>query len=300
MTRHYLNFSDLTAAEYHAVLADAERLKADVKQGERRALLAHRLLLMIFEQPSTRTRASFVAAMTQAGGTAKEIALANSQQARGESPADSARVLSAYADAVMIRAHKHESLVDFAACASCPVINGLSDLSHPCQALADVMTYRELRGELAGRRVAWIGDCNNVAYSWAEAARLFECDLIVACPPTYQKPLPGATVVESAAAAADGADLVMTDVWASMGQPDVEARAAAFADYQVTPALMQTAAKDALFMHCLPAYRGKEVAAEVIDGDQSVVWQQAENRLHAQKALLIFLISAAETAQGAA
>lgn len=293
--RHYLNFSDLTAAECASVLAHAAAVKREVKGGVRRPRLEARQLFMVLEKPSTRTRASFAAAMTQAGGRSAELSAADLHLRRGETTADTARALSSYADALMLRVSSHDTLSAFAAAASCPVINGLSDLSHPCQVLADVMTYQELRGELSGRVVAWFGDCNNVLYSWAEAAAMFGCRLRVCCPPAYRRDLPpAAEFVDEPLAAARGADLLMTDVWMSMGDTDERQRYAAFADYQVTTELLAAAAPDALFMHCLPAHRGEEVAAEVIDGEQSAVWTQAENRLHAQKALLIFLLGADE------
>lgn len=289
MLAHYLDFSDLSVAATKSLLARAAAIKCDFRRGERPPLLAGRLLVMIFEQVSTRTRTSFGAAMAQLGGQSLVLDAAGSQLSRGESPTDTVRAISPMCDAIMIRARRHQTLEEFAAHASCPVINGLSNRSHPCQVLADVMTFVELRETLAGRKIAWIGDCNNVLFSWAQAAAMFEASLVVACPPSYLPPqLPaGVQVAETAAQAAENASLVMTDVWASMGDEQEQAqRHAAFADYCVNAALMQKAAPDALFMHCLPAHRGEEVTAEVIDGPQSAVWQQAENRLHAQKALL--------------
>ena len=291
MTKHYLNFSDLTVTECENLLNRAIKIKQDVKKGKREQHgLANKQLIMLFEKESTRTRLSFTAAMTQCGGQAREINAADTQMQRGESVSDTARVLSLYADALMLRVRDHRTLEEFAAVAACPVINGLSDRSHPCQVLADVMTYRELRGVLTGKKVAWIGDCNNVLRSWAEAAAMFGCHLFVACPEKYQdKSLPAGKFVDTETAATD-ADLVMTDVWVSLNDADADARRHAFADYRVTDALMKKAKPAALFMHCLPAHRGEEVDAEIIDGAQSVVWQQAENRLHMQKALLIALL----------
>lgn len=294
MPGHFLNLSDLPADICRRVVARAAETKREVAAGERRPRLAARTLLMLFEKPSTRTRASFIAAMQQCGGGAVELARESLQVQRGETLADTARVLSSYADALLIRAERHATLAEFAEFASCPVINGLSDLSHPCQALADVMTYQELRGDLAGKTVAWIGDCNNVLHSWTEAAAIFGCSLRVACPPAYRRDYPAVAFFDEAAAAADGADLVMTDVWASMGDEDPAARRQAFAAYRVSAAVMAAAAKGALFMHCLPAHRGEEVEAEVIDGAQSAVWQQAANRLHAHKALLLQLLADGE------
>lgn len=288
--KHFLNISDLSAAECERLIARAVQIKAEVAAGQRVPRLAGRTLLMLFEKPSTRTRTSFIAAMAQAGGTAVELPAAGLQLARGEPLADTARVLSAYGDALVIRAQQHATLTTTAAHATCPVVNGLSDASHPCQVLADVMTFQELRGSLAGQHVAWVGDCNNMLVSWAQAAALLQCTLRVACPPAYRCDLPGVEFCETPQQAADGAALVMTDVWASMGDEDTAARQRAFAAYGVDARVMQAARKDAVFMHCLPAHRGEEVSAEVIDGAQSAVWQQAENRLHAQKALLLHLL----------
>lgn len=295
---HYLNFSDLSAAQYDALLTNAVRIKKEVKDDIRRSYLRHRLLLMLFEKHSTRTRASFLAAMTQGDGVANEINMADLQIERGESISDTARVLSSFADWLMLRVARHETLTAFAEHAVCPVINGLSDVSHPCQVLADVMTYREHRGELTGRTIAWLGDCSNVLYSWAEAAAVFGCRLRIACPQPYRRPLPvtatdAVSFTDTPEDAVADADLVMTDVWVSMGDDNADQRRAAFADYQVSAERMALAATDALFMHCLPAHRGEEVAAAVIDGKHSVVWQQAENRLHAQKALLLYLLDEA-------
>lgn len=290
---HYLDFSDLSAAEVRSLLARAAALKAEVRGGVRPPYLAGRLLMMIFERPSTRTRASFAAAMAQTGGHSFTLDAAGMQSARGESVADTARAISAMADAVMIRARSHDSLAEFAAHSACPVINGLSDRSHPCQTLADVLTFQELRGELHGCKIAWVGDFNNVLFSWAEAAALYDAKIVAACPPQYRPKQTPASVswADSPADAAADADLVMTDVWASMGDEDAETRRRDFAGYAVDSGLMRRAKKDAIFMHCLPAHRGEEVAAEVIDGAQSAVWRQAENRMHAQKALLEMMMT---------
>ena len=293
MPAHYLDFSDLSAAATKDLLARAAAIKADSRRGKRPPLLAGRLLIMVFERASTRTRASFGAAMAQLGGQSVILDAAVSQMSRGESPADTARAISPMCDALMVRTGSHHTLEEFAAHAACPIINGLSDRSHPCQVLADVMTFVELRGTLAGRKIAWIGDCNNVLFSWAQAAAMLDASLVVACPQNYRTSPPpvGVEFAESAAQAAANADLVMTDVWTSMGdEQEQERRQAAFSGYCVDAALMQKTAPNALFMHCLPAHRGEEVTAEVIDGRQSAVWQQAENRLHAQKALLERLI----------
>ena len=290
--RHFLQLSDLTAAEVRGVLSEAASIKREVEGGVRTPRLANRLLLMWFEKPSTRTRLSFVTAMCQCGGMAQEFDVSNSQLGTGESFADTVRAVSGYSDAVMLRVFRHETLRSFAEFASCPVINGLSDVSHPCQILADLLTFFELRGEVVGRKIAWVGDCNNVAFSWAEAARLLEFEFVVACPPEWRRPLPGEVVfVDSPVEAARGAAAVNTDVWVSMGDTEAAERRRVFAGFQVDAEVMAAAREDALFMHCLPAHRGEEVTAEVIDGPQSAVWRQAVNRLHAQKALLLFLMA---------
>jgi ornithine carbamoyltransferase len=263
------------------------------------APLAGRTLAMIFAKSSTRTRVSFEVAMQQLGGHALFLSPRDIQLGRGEPLADTARVIASMCDAIMIRNDSQADQEEVARHSRVPVINGLSELHHPCQLLADVLTYAELRGDIRGRQVAWVGDGNNVCNSLIEAARLFDFRLAIACPQGYEP----ATALLSAAGdrirlvrdpreAADGAHLVLTDVWTSMGQEqDNAARLRDFARYQVDAALMRRARKDALFMHCLPAHRGEEVAAEVIDGPQSAVWLEAENRLHAQKALLEFLLS---------
>ncbi|ROO32492.1 ornithine carbamoyltransferase [Salinisphaera orenii] len=295
--RHFLRLDDLGADGIRRVIDSAIALKA---RPPRKPPLAGRTLAMLFEKASTRTRVSFEAGMTQLGGHAIFLSPADTQIGRGEPVEDTARVLSRMADAIMIRNHSHDTLERFAAYSRAPVINGLTDRLHPCQLLADLQTYTEHRGDIAGRTVAWIGDGNNMCNSWLHAARLLDFTLRVAAPPGYQ---PEARIVEAAGAhavicedapeAADGADLVVTDVWASMGdEDDREARLADFANFQVNRALMSWTADDALFMHCLPAHRGEEVSAEVIDGPSSVVWDEAENRLHAQKALLLDLLDA--------
>jgi ornithine carbamoyltransferase len=271
--RHFLTLADLTADELERLLRRAAELRAAHYNGALHEPLRGRVLGMIFEKSSTRTRVSFEAGMAQLGGSAIFLSPADSQLGRGEPIEDTARVLSGMVDAVMIRTFGHENVQRFADVASVPVINGLTDAHHPCQLLADLMTWQSHRREITGRTVAWMGDGNNMCQSWMQAAELMGFDLRIGCPPA-------------------GADLVVTDVWASMGMEDEQsARRTAFAPYQVTGAIMAAAGPDALFMHCLPAHRGEEVAAEVIDGPQSVVWEEAENRLHAQKALLEWLIT---------
>ncbi|MBI1733356.1 MAG: ornithine carbamoyltransferase [Gammaproteobacteria bacterium] len=298
MPRNFLTLEDLSANELHALLRRAVAMKSEWRERRLRASLPGRTLAMIFEKSSTRTRVSFETAMAHLGGHAIFLSPTDTQLGRGEPPEDTARVLSQMVDCIMVRTHAHERLERFARAAGVPVINGLSDMHHPCQLLADMQTYLEQRGEISGRRVAWVGDGNNVCNSYIHAAALLGFDLHLACPPGY---LPEPSVLAAARgrvvvghdapAAVSGADLVVTDVWASMGQEEEAAqRRAAFAPYQVSAELMGRARPDALFMHCLPAHRGEEVSADVIDGTHSVVWAEAGNRLHSQKALLEFLL----------
>lgn len=295
--RHFLTLNDFSAAELAALI----RRAADMKRGAAPRPLANKTLAMIFEKSSTRTRVSFEAAMTQLGGSAIFLSSRDTQLGRGEPVEDSARVLSRMVDAVMIRTFDHERAAAFAACSEVPVINGLTDRFHPCQLLADMLTYAEKRGAIAGRLVAWVGDGNNVCHSWINASGLFDFRLNIACPPGYE---PERAVLDAAGdrvqlvrsprEAVAGADLVVTDVWSSMGQEEErEQRLQSFGDYRVDEALMERAAGDALFMHCLPAHRGEEVSAGVLDGPHSVVWDEAGNRLHAQKALLEMLVGGA-------
>ena len=296
--RHFLTLTDFTPVELHAVIGRAIDLKAMHKRGEVIDSLKHRTLAMIFEKSSTRTRVSFEAGMTQLGGHSMFLSPNDTQLGRGEPIEDSAKVISRMVDVVMIRTFEQEKVETFAAHSRVPVINALTDKFHPCQLLADMMTWMEQRGLPNGKTVAWIGDGNNMCHSWMEAAQLFGFHLNVACPEGYD---PDADIVKATAgsvtyfrdptAAVKGAEVVVTDTWASMGQEsEKKAREKAFAGYQVDSAMMQLATPGAIFMHCLPAYRGLEVSAEVMDGAQSVVWDEAENRLHAQKALLEVLV----------
>ncbi|MHB8254665.1 MAG: ornithine carbamoyltransferase [Acidiferrobacter sp.] len=298
MTRHFLSLLDCTPKELRTLVERAITLKAILRRREPHEYLRGRSLALIFEKSSTRTRVSFEAGITQLGGNSMFLAPAELQLGRGEPLEDTARVVSRMVDAIVIRTHEHAKLVAFAAHSQVPVINALTDRFHPCQLLADIQTYFEMRGDIAGRSVAWVGDGNNVCHSWINAARQFGFSLRVATPQGYE---PDAGIVAAAGAAVrlyrspteavTGADLVVTDTWASMGQEsEKEARTRAFQGFCVDTQLMDRAHPDALFMHCLPAYRGVEVTAEVIDGPRSAVWDEAENRLHAQKALLEFLI----------
>jgi ornithine carbamoyltransferase len=296
--RHLLSLLDFSAEEARTLIRRATELKAMLRRGEEYLPLRHRTLGMIFEKSSTRTRVSFEVGMVQLGGHALFLSPRDTQLGRGEPIEDSARVLSRMVDAVMIRTFSQETVERFAAYSRVPVINGLTDRFHPCQLLADMQTFWEHRGDIRGGRVAWIGDGNNMCQSYMEAARLFDFELRIACPQGFEPDSdllaadPGRfSVLTDPLEAAEGADLVATDVWASMGQEEEQAqRRAVFAPYQVSDAVMSRAAPHALFMHCLPAHRGEEVAASVIDGPQSVVWDEAENRLHAQKALLELLL----------
>ncbi len=296
--RHFLTLRDLSTDELHALIKRAIELKRMRREGVPHEPLRGRVLGMIFEKSSTRTRVSFEAGMAQLGGSALFLSPRDTQLGRGEPIEDTARVLSRMVDVVMIRTFGHDILERFAAVSTVPVINGLSDSFHPCQLLADIQTFVEHRGAIRGRTVAWIGDGNNMCNSYIEAAECFDFQLRIACPEGYE---PDADLLARAGdrvlltrdprEAARGADLVVTDVWASMGQEEEQhRRQQAFAGYCVDQIIMAEAAQDAIFMHCLPAHRGEEVSAEVIDGPQSVVWDEAENRLHAQKALLEFLL----------
>ena len=296
--KHFLTLLDLNEAQAKRLIARATELKQLRQRGEHYRPLVGYSLAMVFEKSSTRTRVSFEAGMAQLGGTALFLSPRDTQLGRGEPIEDSARVLSRMVDAVMIRTFEHETLTRFAEHSRVPVINGLTDRFHPCQLLADIQTYAEHRGPIHGRRIAFIGDGNNMCHSYINAARLFDFELRIACPPGFE-PEPEilaaaadhCTLMHEPAEAVAQADLIVTDVWASMGQESEEdQRKALFADFRVTSALMAQAQPNALFMHCLPAHRGEEVSAEVIDGPQSVVWDEAENRLHAQKALLELLL----------
>jgi ornithine carbamoyltransferase len=296
--RHFLSLLDLTPIELNNLLQRAIELKRQHKDGTSPQCLKNKVLGMIFEKSSTRTRVSFESAMAQCGGHAIFLSPKDTQLGRGEPVEDTARVLSGMVDAVCIRTYRQETIEKFAAYASIPVINALTDAHHPCQLLADIQTFIEYRGSIQGKRVAWIGDGFNMCNSFIHAAKQFDFELRIAAPKGYQPADAMLAEAEGRAElredpnwAVENADLIVTDVWASMGQEDEQAlRERIFAPYQVNAALMAKANPSALFMHCLPAHRGEEVTNEVIEGAQSVVWEEAANRLHAQKALLEFLL----------
>ena len=296
--RHFLSLMDCSPAELTGLLKRAIELKDLQQQGVVYEPLKNRVLGMIFEKASTRTRVSFEAGMIQLGGQAIFLSPRDTQLGRGEPLEDSARVLSRMCDAIMIRTFAHATVDTFAAFSRVPVINGLSDDLHPCQLLADMQTFLEHRGSIKGKTVVWVGDGNNMCNTYIQAAIQFDFQLRVACPEGYD-PDPAlleqagerVTIVRDPQAAMAGAHLVCTDVWASMGQEEEATdRMAVFAPYQVTQQMLDLADESALFMHCLPAHRGEEVSAELMDDPRSVVWDQAENRLHAQKALVEFLL----------
>lgn len=296
--RHFLTLNSLTRDELLSIINRASVLKKQFEEKNYDTTLNNRVLGMIFEKSSTRTRVSFEAGMAQLGGHAIYLSPTGSQIGRGEPIEDTARVLSRMVDCIMLRTFEHERLETFASYSDVPVINGLSDSFHPCQLLADLLTYYEKRGSIEDKKVVWLGDGNNMCHSYMNAAKIFNFQLTVACPEDYE---PEAGLLESTKefvsierdpmAAAKNADLVVTDVWASMGQEEEQnQRIEQFAPYQVNTDLMECANGDALFMHCLPAHRGEEVSAAVLEGPQSVVWEEAGNRLHSQKALLEFLL----------
>ena len=296
--RHFLSLSSAGSDGVAAILADAlDRKAARAGRPKGRvdadAPLAGRVLAMVFEKSSTRTRVSFDMAMRQLGGSALVLDAATTQLGRGETVADTARVLSGYCDAIMVRTDDYAKLDEMADYATVPVVNGLTDASHPCQIMADLLTILESGKALPGLKVAWLGDGNNVLASIIEAAALMHFDVVAACPQGYQPSAADlalgrgrARCVRTAREAVEGADVVVTDTWISMGQDHADAKLAAMMPYQVTEALMAGAKPDAAFLHCLPAHRGEEVTAAVIDGPQSLIWPEAENRLHAQKSIL--------------
>jgi ornithine carbamoyltransferase len=299
-TRHFLTLLDFSPAELGQLIQRAIELKREHRAGADQRAFGGAVLGMIFAKSSTRTRVSFEAGMAQLGGHAMFLSPQDTQLGRGEPVEDSARIISSMVDIVMIRTFGHDIVQRFAAYSRVPVINALTDDYHPCQVLADMQTWVEHRGTIAGRTVCWVGDGNNMCQSYINAARQFDFELRIACPPGFE-PNPDLLAANSdrvlvehdLATAASGADLVVTDVWASMGQEDEQLeRAKLFAPYQVNGELMSRAASDALYMHCLPAHRGEEISAELMDAPETVIWDEAENRLHAQKALMETLLLA--------
>ena len=297
--RHFLDIHELDSGELRRIIDIAGDLKGEGKHA-RETTPGQKTLAMIFDKPSTRTRVSFEVAIKALGGDAVVLNAKDMQLGRGETIEDTAKVLSRYVDAIMIRTDSHEKLVHMAEAATVPVINGLTDFSHPCQIMADIMTFEEHRGTIRGKTLAWTGDGNNVANSWIHAAQRFDFNLNIACPDELR---PNPDVVEWAKQrqarvrildypneAVAGADAVMTDVWVSMGDAEPDRRRRLLAPYQVNDALMSAATAETLFLHCLPAHRDEEVTADVIDGPQSVVFDQAENRLHAQKGILAWCL----------
>jgi ornithine carbamoyltransferase len=303
--RHFLDISALTKQQLRVILDEAHRRKnkrvgwPKAKPDEDRPLDGH-ALAMIFQKNSTRTRVSFEIAMLQLGGASIVLDAGSTQLGRGETVQDTARVLSRMVDAVMIRANNHHDVVEFAAASDVPVINGLTELSHPCQIVADLMTVEEWLGGVEGKTIAWVGDGNNVCASFVHAAEKMNFKLRIATPPAYA---PGSQEIAAAKKggaeidvstdpnrAVEGADVVVTDTWVSMGDADKDARMAAFPRYIVDQSLMQRAKQGAVFLHCLPAHRGEEVSDEVIEGEGSAVWDEAENRIHAQKAVLLWCL----------
>ncbi|MDB2414651.1 ornithine carbamoyltransferase [Rickettsiales bacterium] len=297
---HFIDINQISTDDLREIIELAKSLKLSLKEGNANKPLAGKQLAMIFEKPSTRTRASFEVGINQLGGNAIVLSSDQSQMGRGESAYDTANVLSRYVDIIMIRCFKHQTLLELAENSSVPVINGLTDSSHPCQVMADILTFEEHRGEIKNKTIAWIGDGNNMTHSWIHAAVKFGFKLNIATPDSLK---PSSAVMDwaqknngqikwtkDAKEAAKDADLVTTDTWVSMGDKDADFRYKALEPYQVNDQLMSLADKNSIFMHCLPAHRGDEVTESVIDGKQSVIFDEAENRLHIQKAIMIWCL----------
>ena len=291
MNRNLLNLGDLSKKELEKIIENSISLKNSLDRAD---LLTGKYIALIFEKSSTRTRVSFEVAMNQLGGKASFLSISDLQLGRGEPLEDTAKVIGSMADGVVLRTEKHETQQTFASFSSRPTINGLSNLSHPCQVLTDLLTYYEENGSIEGKKVCWSGDFNNVCYSYAEAANLFNFELHVACPKEYQptnQNLPNVTFTESLDEAIEDSDLVTTDVCVSMGdEKEKENREKLFRNYQINPSVMDKATEKAIFLHCLPAIRGQEISEDLLEDKRSKVWTQAENRLHAQKALLVELL----------
>ena len=293
--KHFLTLLDISKEEIKKLIHRAIELKKMTKENIVYTPLQNKTLALLFDKSSTRTRVSFEVGMTHFGGNTLFLSPRDTQLGRGEPIEDTAKVISSMVDCVVIRTHDHEDVVKFSSKSSVPVINGLTELVHPCQLLADVMTYVEINGDIKGKKVAWIGDANNMCNSYINASKQFDFDLSIATPekyvPSLYKDDKNIVLTHDPLEAARNADLIVTDVWASMGQEDEEdERKKIFKSLQVNKNVMNVANKNAIFMHCLPAHRGEEVTSEVLDSKSSVVWQEAENRLHAQKALLEYLL----------
>ena len=291
MNKHFLNLKEYGST----AVVDLVYGALELKKGSQQKNLNGKYLALIFEKSSTRTRLSFEVAMNQLGGRASFLSVSDLQLGRGEPISDTAKVISSMADGVVLRTIKHSTLEAFAESSTSPIINGLTNLSHPCQLLADMLTFIEHKGSLENKKVCWVGDFNNVCYSYIEAAEIFNFNLTIVCPDEYKpKDIVLNSNVELTSSIDSGlkeADLVTTDVWVSMGdEKDSERRLSSFSNYQISPAVMDKAKNDALFLHCLPAIRGQEISADMLDDPRSKVWEQAENRLHAQKSLLLALL----------
>lgn len=291
MNKHFLNLKEYGST----AVVDLVYGALELKKGSQQKNLNGKYLALIFEKSSTRTRLSFEVAMNQLGGRASFLSVSDLQLGRGEPISDTAKVISSMADGVVLRTIKHSTLEAFAESSTSPIINGLTNLSHPCQLLADMLTFIEHKGSLENKKVCWVGDFNNVCYSYMEAAEIFNFNLTIVCPDEYKpKDIVLNSNVELTSSIDSGlkeADLVTTDVWVSMGdEKDSERRLSSFSNYQISPAVMDKAKNDSLFLHCLPAIRGQEISADMLDDPRSKVWEQAENRLHAQKSLLLALL----------
>ncbi len=294
--KHFINLTDLNKQQLIAIIENAIKLKKQYKSGVLNSSLQHKTITMIFDKPSTRTRVSFEAGATQLGAHAIFLNKNDIQLSRGEPIADSAKVISSMTDLVVMRISSHQQITEFSQNSTSPIINALSDNSHPCQILTDIMTFMELKGDITGKTIAWIGDSNNTCNTYAQAAKIFNFTLNICSPKKYtinQKFINTNTnLIDNPQDACYNADVIVTDVWLSMGQENIQQKLQDFTGYQVNTKLMSLAKKDAIFMHCLPTHRSQEVSSKVIDGKQSVVFTAAENRLHAQKSLLLYLLNA--------
>jgi len=293
MTKHFLNLKDLPSDEIKSIVSNALEMK---KNSASNLKLQGKYLGLIFEKSSTRTRISFEVAMNQLGGKASFLSVNDLQLGRGEPVSDTSKVISSMADALVLRTLKHQTLEEFARNSRIPIINGLTDLSHPCQLLADILTFQEHRGSIENKKVCWVGDFNNVCFSYVEAAEIFGFNLEIVCPDKYlpaNLDLPNnVNVSNNLISGLQGSDLVTTDVWVSMGdESDSAERIKEFSTFQISPETMEEANSEAIFLHCLPAVRGQEVSRDMLDHPRSKVWDQAENRLHAQKSLLVHLLT---------